>query len=191
MKRSLRRYGPLLVVLVACSLMFTVSLSQSVIEDMIVTDPHPVLRQKAAAILPDDEETIQLLQEMAEYLDDSFPPKSGISLPQIAIAKRGFVAMIDDDPVIMINPSIVFTGEDMASFEGCLSVPRTYGYVNRSSSVTIEYHDEDWVRQTLHLDELESFIVQHENDHLDGILFIDKLLAEAPERARNENIPLE
>jgi len=192
MKKIVRRYIFVLLAVAASGLFYTaVSLSQSSIEEMIVVVPHPVLRQQAVPILADDEETVQLLQEMAEYLEDGVLPKGGISLPQVAVAKRGFVAMIDDEAVIMMNPSLVFTGEEVPSLEGCLSIPRTFGYVNRSAAVTVEYHDEDWIRQTLHLEDLEAFIVQHENDHLNGILIIDKLLAEAPERVRDINMPLE
>lgn len=191
-KQTMRRYGIGVVSAVAVVMLWTaVSLSQSSIEEMIVTVPHPVLRQQAVPIRADDAETLQLLQEMAEYLEDSVLPKGGISLPQVAVAKRGFVAMIDDEAVIMINPTLVLSGEEVPSLEGCLSVPRTFRYVTRNSAVTVEYRDEDWLRQTLHLDDLQAFIVQHENDHLNGILIIDKLVAEAPERSRDPDMPLE
>lgn len=191
-KQTMRRYGLGVVSAVAVVMLWTtVSLSQSSIEEMIVTVPHPVLRQQSVPIRADDEETLQLLQEMAEYLEDSVLPKGGISLPQVAVAKRGFVAMVDEEAVIMINPTLVLTGEEVPSLEGCLSVPRTFRYVTRNSAVTVEYRDEDWIRQTLHLDDLEAFIVQHENDHLNGILIIDKLVAEAPERSRDPEMPLE
>lgn len=191
-KQTMRRYGLGMVSAVAMVMLWTaVSLSQSSIEDRIVTVPHPVLRQQAVPIRADDEGTLQLLQEMAEYLEDGVLPKGGISLPQVAVAKRGFVAMIDDEAVIMINPTIVLTGEEVPSLEGCLSIPSTFRYVTRNSAVAVEYHDEDWLRQTLHLEDLEAFIVQHENDHLNGILIIDKLVAEAPERSRDPDMPLE
>ncbi|HWR07035.1 MAG TPA: peptide deformylase [Sporomusa sp.] len=167
------------------------SLSGATVKERIVTAPHPVLRQKATPIDRKDHETIQLLIEMANYLDDSIRPIAGISLPQVAVSQRGFVVMIDDEPIIMINPLITKVGQEMPSLEGCLSLPGRYGYVNRNSSVIIEYHDEDWERQTLRLETFYAFVVQHEYDHLEGILFTDKLLAEAPERLRGSDIPLE
>jgi peptide deformylase len=167
------------------------SLSGATVKERIVTVPHPVLRQKAAPIDRTDHETIQLLIEMANYLDDSIRPIAGISLPQVAVSQRAFVVMIDDEPVIMINPLITKVGQEIPSLEGCLSLPGQYGYVKRNSSVIVEYHDEDWERQTLRLETFYAFVVQHEYDHLEGILFTDKLLAEAPERLRGSDIPLE
>lgn len=167
------------------------SLSASTIKERIVMAPHPVLRQKAAAIERNDHESIQLLIEMADYLEDSIRPVAGISLPQVAVSRSGFVVMINEEPIIMINPLITKIGQEVPSFEGCLSLPGQYGYVNRHSTIIVEYHDEDWEKQTMQLEAFYAFVVQHEYDHLEGILFTDKLLAEAPERVRSSNIPLE
>lgn len=190
-KQCARHIGLItMIVLIAVWLLAEIGWSESPIEDRIIMAPHEVLRQNAADIHPGDQETIELLQDMAEYLDDSLLVKGGLSLPQVAVSKRGFVAMLDDEPVIMINPVVKLNGNDTPSLEGCLSIPRTFGYVNRSSSVIVEYYDADWNWQKVRFSDLEAFIIQHENDHLDGILFTDKLLAEAPVRNRSE-LPLE
>ncbi|HWR41768.1 peptide deformylase [Sporomusa sp.] len=181
----------LIVFVVITFLWISDSLSGSTVKERIVVAPHPVLRQKAALIDRQDHEAIQLLIEMADYLDDSVRPIAGISLPQVAVSKRGFIVMIDEEAVIMINPQITKLGQDVPSLEGCLSLPGQYGYVNRNSSILVEYHDEDWEKQTLRLEQLYAFAVQHEHDHLDGILITDKMLADVPVSTRNSDIPLE
>ncbi|WP_371372492.1 peptide deformylase [Sporomusa aerivorans] len=180
----------IIFLLISC-LWLSESLSGSAIKERIVTAPHPVLRQRATDIERGDHETIQLLIEMADYIEESVRPIAGISLPQLAVSKRGFVAMIEEEAVIMINPKLMKYGQEEPSLEGCLSLPGQFGYVSRHSSVTVEYHDEDWQKQVLHLKDIDSFVVQHENDHLDGILIADKMLAAPAQSLRNSDIPLE
>lgn len=148
----------------------------SQIEILLAKSPNAALRQKAVPIDPYDKETIELLKEMADFLDDCILAKGGLALPQVGIAKRGFVVMVEDDPVIMINPRVKVKGHQVASLEGCLSLPDTSGYVYRWDDVTVEYYDEDWNYQSAKLDDIEAFAVQHENDHLNGVLIADKFL---------------
>lgn len=177
-----RRRKIFIYLAVLCSVLFAATLAwaewntDSRIEDMIVFAPNPVLRQIAKPIDKHDTETIELLKEMADYLDDGLTPKGGLALPQLGISKRGFVVMIDDDPVIMINPQVSFQGNQVPSLEGCLSIPDTFGYVHRWENVTVSYRDENWATQSLALDDIESFAVQHEHDHLNGILITDNFL---------------
>jgi peptide deformylase len=149
---------------------------ESEIEAMLVMSPHPALRQMAVPIDRDDTETIALLEDMADYLDDSVMPKGGLSLPQVGVSKRGFVVLVEDEPVVMMNPRVSVEGLQVASLEGCLSIPDTYGYVYRWEDITIKYYDENWRYQSVNLDDIEAFSVQHENDHLNGVLIADKFL---------------
>ncbi len=189
--KGYKRLTCLAMFIIITCLWISDGLSGSTLKERIVIAPHPVLRQKTALIERNDHETIQLLIEMADYLEDSIRPIAGIALPQVAVSKRGFVVMIDDEAVIMINPQITKFGQEVPSLEGCLSLPGQYGYVNRNSSIVVEYHDEDWEKQTLRLEQLYAFAVQHEQDHLDGILMTDKILADMPVSTRNSDIPLE
>jgi peptide deformylase len=189
--KKYKRFACLAVFAIITCLWISESLSASIIKERIVIAPHPVLRHKAAPIERNDHETIQLLIEMANYLDDSIRPIAGIALPQVNVSKRGFVLMINGEPIIMINPLLTNVGQEEPSFEGCLSLPSQYGYVNRNSSIIVEYRDEDWRKQTLQLEAFYAFVAQHEYDHLEGILFTDKLLAAAPGRIRDINTPLE
>lgn len=146
----------------------------------IVTAPAPVLRQTAASLTRADEEAIGLLSDLADRLEDGLTLNGGLALPQLGIAKRGFVVLLDDDAVVMLNPELTLRGELTASREGCLSLPGVYGTVSRSSEVTVRFWDEDWTEQRLDLAGADAFAVQHENDHLDGVLITDKLLPEIP-----------
>jgi peptide deformylase len=186
-----KRLTCLIVFVIVTCLWISDSLSGSTVKERIVVAPHPVLRQKAAPIDRAAHEAVQLLIEMADYLEESIRPVAGISLPQLAVSKRGYVVMIDDEAVIMINPRLTKMGEEVPSLEGCLSLPGQFGYVSRHSAVVVEYHDEEWVKQTLHLTDDDSFAVQHEYDHLEGILITDKLLADVVPSRRNGDIPLE
>lgn len=150
----------------------------------VVVAPAPVLRQPASDITRDDQETINLLSDLADNLESVPTLKEGLALPQLGIAKRGFVVVIDDDAIVMINPELTLRGPLEASREGCLSLPGQYGWVNRYTQVTVSFRDEDWSRQRLDLAGFEAFLVQHENDHLDGILFTDKLIPEPPAKPR-------
>lgn len=146
------------------------------IRKMLIYAPNPILRQVAVPITKQDTETLRLLEEMADFLDDSVIPKGGLALPQLGVSKRGFVVMVEDDPVIMINPSVSLSGSQVASLEGCMSIPDTFGYVYRREDVEVEFYDENWKRQTLELDDIEAFAVQHEHDHLNGRLISDLFL---------------
>jgi peptide deformylase len=159
--------------------------TSSVVHGMeIVTAPAPVLRQAAAPVARDDEETVAILNDLATSLEDGPTLKEGVALPQLGIAKQGFVVLLGDDAVVMINPEVTLRGEPTASQEGCLSLPGVYGRVMRSSEVTVRFWDEDWSEQRLDLSGPDAFVVQHENDHLQGILFTDKLLPEPETKPR-------
>lgn len=123
-------------------------------------------------------ETKKLIKTMIETLDSQ---KDGVGLagPQIGVSKRIFVVSknvtSDGKTMVCINPKIVKTSKETKMLEeGCLSVRWVYGEVKRYTKVTLEYLDEDGKKQERGAGGLLSHIFQHEVDHLDGILFIDK-----------------
>lgn len=177
-----RRHKIIVSLAVLCFVFFAAALAlaewnrNTQIESLLVFSPNPILRQVSAPIEKHDTASIELLKDMADFLEDSLTPKGGLALPQLGVSKRGFVVLVDDDPVIMINPKVTVSGEQVPSLEGCLSIPDTFGYVHRWENVFVEYHDENWQYQSLDLDDIESFAVQHEYDHLNGILIADNFL---------------
>ena len=154
----------------------------------IVAFGAPILRRKCVDITPGYPEFETLLANMWETMYEA----SGIGLaaPQINKAIRLF--LIDTTPFVedeeeteevivkqaFINARIIEeTGEEWVFNEGCLSIPDVREDVSRKSTVTIEYMDENFKKHTTTFDGLTARVIQHEYDHVDGILFIDKLTA--------------
>ena len=112
----------------------------------------------------------------------------GIAAPQVGENLRIFIARLNFDTaneiiVPMINSEFLkISDETEEGEEGCLSVPRVFGIVRRAKTVTIKYTDLRGQPQTLNLSDLNARIVQHETDHIDGILFVDKMVREIGEK---------
>jgi peptide deformylase len=145
----------------------------------ILTAPDPRLKAVASEIAKVDGEIRRLIDDMLQtmYQADGI----GLAAVQIGIAKRVIVMDIDqkDDkknPRVFVNPKILWASEELASFEeGCLSVPDIWEDVERPARIRAEYQDRDGKKQMLEADGLLADCLQHEMDHLDGILFIDHL----------------
>lgn len=147
----------------------------------ILVVPHPVLKAKARPVLDTDRETVAAaLPRMFRTMYEA--PGIGLAAPQVGIGLR--VAVVDlaegdsFQPIALINPEIVSVSEEWHQREeGCLSLPGLYAEVSRPVSVTVRYRDADWVPRTLTADGLLATCLQHEIDHLDGVLFVDHLSA--------------
>ena len=151
----------------------------------------PVLRKKAREIEPDYEGLDQLIDDMFETM--YFSDGVGLAAPQIGKSIRLIVidaTEIEDesDPslkdfkIVLINPRILEEeGEKWEFNEGCLSLPNIREEVYRQSTIRLEYYDRDFNRHEEEFDGVKARIIQHEVDHLEGILFIDKI---APIRKR-------
>ena len=147
----------------------------------IQTGDIPILRRKAEPVKYIDDNVLQLIDDMF----DTMAAASGIGLaaPQIGVSKRIIVADIsphfpDCPPIALLNPAITAsTGEELGE-EGCLSLPGHRGIVRRASSVTIKALLPNGEETELNESHLMARVMQHEIDHLDGILFIDLLRAE-------------
>ena len=141
--------------------------------------PEPILRQKAEKIEKVDGEIARILDDMLETMYAT----NGVGLAgnQVGLAKRLVVidcAGEDQEPDVlqMVNPEIIdHSDETLCKSEGCLSVPREYADVERWAQVTVQYTDKKGKIQKRTADGLLAKAIQHELDHLEGILFIDYL----------------
>ena len=147
----------------------------------ILTAPDPRLKKKSQPVASVDAEVRQLMDDMLATMYDA--PGIGLAAPQIGELKRVIVLDIDREdvktgPLFLANPEIIeASDEDVTYEEGCLSVPEHYSEVVRPANVRVRYLDRDGQSQELDCDGLLATCVQHEIDHLDGILFIDHISA--------------
>ena len=144
----------------------------------IITVPDPILRQVASPVGEITDGIRQLLDDMAATMYDA--PGIGLAAPQINISRRLIVMDCgkDDTPELfkMVNPEIVGRSDARAILEeGCLSIPDHTADVERPAEVEIRYLDEDGIDRSLTASGLLAACVQHEIDHLNGVLFIDHI----------------
>jgi peptide deformylase len=133
----------------------------------------PVLRQHSPEEKTVDDEVRRLVEDMFETMDAA--KGIGLAANQVGVSRRVAVVDVDGDRFAMINPRIVETeGRDVAE-EGCLSIPDIYGDVTRPDRVVIEALDPAGNRYRKEATGLKARAIQHEIDHLDGILFLDHL----------------
>jgi peptide deformylase len=138
-----------------------------------------VLRQPAKRIAKVDDELRQLIRDMLQtmYSQDGV----GLAAPQVAVNKQLIVIDIKPDepnspPLVMINPVIKNQGQDIAiDQEGCLSVPGVYMDVQRAEMIEVTYKDEQGRPQVMIATEFLARVIQHEIDHLNGVLFVDRV----------------
>lgn len=153
------------------------SLSMAILP--ILTLPDPVLRKRSAPIERVDAALRRLMDDMLLTMYDA--PGIGLAAPQIGISRRLIVMDPAKDeapktPVIMVNPEILVRSEEMRVHEeGCLSIPDFTAEVERPSLTRVGYIDRQGKKQEMELEGIWSTLVQHEIDHLNGILFIDYL----------------
>ncbi len=147
----------------------------------ILITPHPALRTKARRVGPADAETVQaLLPQMFRTMYEA--PGIGLAAPQVGVDLRVVVVDLMPDnqpqPITLINPQVLAVSDAWATREeGCLSVPGQYADVSRPAQVTVRYEDAAGARHDLAADGLLAACLQHELDHLDGVLFVDHLSA--------------
>ena len=145
----------------------------------ILTAPDPRLKKKSLPVAAVDSEVRQLMDDMLETMYAA--PGIGLAAPQVGALKRVIVLDIDREetktgPLFMANPEVVeASDEDVTYEEGCLSVPDHYSDVARPAAVRVRYLDREGKKQELACEGLLATCVQHEIDHLDGILFIDHI----------------
>lgn len=145
----------------------------------IILLPDSVLRENSAPIERFDDELKRLASDMTETMYDA--PGIGLAAIQIGIARRMLVIDVakDEDnqnPQVFINPEIVKSSDERNSYEeGCLSIPDYYAEVERPAGITVNYLDLSGKKQSIEADGIMATCLQHEIDHLNGVLFIDYL----------------
>lgn len=109
----------------------------------------------------------------------------GLAAPQVGINERFFIVKLDDDVErVFVNPEVIQTSQAECSMEeGCLSVPRFYASVTRAEKITIQFLDLEGKPHTIEADGMLARVIQHENDHLNGVLFIDRIAPEQKAKA--------
>ncbi|WP_313346753.1 peptide deformylase [Sedimentibacter sp.] len=139
-------------------------------------DGDEILRKKSKEISVIDNRILTLLDDMLDtmYENDGV----GLAAPQVGILKRAIVIDVEDGNVYkMINPKILsISDEQQTAQEGCLSVPETKGMVSRPIKVTAEYTDAEGNLVTIEAEGLLARAICHEIDHLNGVLFTDKII---------------
>jgi len=145
----------------------------------IINVPDPLLKTVSTPVAKVDSDVRQLLDDMLETMYAA--PGIGLAAIQVAVAKRMIVVDTsaeedENSPLFLVNPEVVWESEEHSVYsEGCLSVPEHYADIERPMSVRVKYLDYNNEMQETLMDGLTATCVQHEIDHLDGIVFIDYL----------------
>ena len=147
----------------------------------VLKEPNPILRTKSA---PVENVTPELLKFMDDMIQTMYDIRGiGLAANQVGKTQRFFVMDTADtrngekpNPIKLINPEITWRSDAFEnSEEGCLSVPYGYSTVKRHAEIEVTYISDKAKKITKRLDGLDAYCVQHEIDHLDGILFVDRL----------------
>ena len=145
----------------------------------ILTEPDPILRKKCEPLEKVDAETKKLMDDMLETMYAA--PGIGLAAVQVGILKRLVVIDIskgeeEKKPIFLINPQIINQSKKTSVYEeGCLSLPGQFAEIERPAECTLKYIDYNGKEKELKADGLLATCIQHEVDHLNGILFIDYL----------------
>tara|TARA_R110002072_G_scaffold288917_1_gene455408 strand:+ start:81071 stop:81667 length:597 start_codon:yes stop_codon:yes gene_type:complete len=158
----------------------------------IYTYPSPILKKVAQEVSEFDDDLKKLCEDMLYTM--YMAPGIGLAAPQVGVSKRVFVMDIDFNreevtnsigqteyrlnnlnPRVFINPVIKNKKGELLYEEGCLSVPGIFESVKRAKEITVEYHDLNGEKLSFDADDTLSVCIQHENDHLDGIVFLERL----------------
>jgi len=154
----------------------------------IIEIGHPVLRQVATEVSPEELQS----DKMQKFIDDLIDTRkqangAGIAANQVAVARRIFVVEVQDNPrypykpqyplTVMVNPVVeLLNNERYASYEGCLSIPNLRGVVSRCPSVRVTGMDRHGDKLDFEVNGISAGTFQHEMDHLEGILFPDRVV---------------
>lgn len=159
----------------------------------ILTTPHSFLRHKAKRVTKVTDKLLKDIKEMIVVLKNTHDPKGvGLAATQVGLDHRMFILMPEKTPTVYINPEIIKVSHLLFSnvvkdendqwMEGCLSIPKIWGTVDRPYQITLAYQTLDennkLIDMTKEFEGIESAFVQHERDHLDGILFTDHVLSQ-------------
>ena len=141
----------------------------------IVKEGDAVLQKKCRPVEKYDEKLAQMLDDMTDTLRKA--GGVGLAAPQVGILRRAFIMILEEDGDVIeaVNPEIVKTSGKARDVEGCLSVPNQWGYVTRPKTVVLRAYNRKGEQYELKLKDLGARCACHENDHLDGHLFLEKV----------------
>ena len=136
--------------------------------------PDPILRQKSKRVRSIDGSIQKLISDMIETMHSA--PGVGLAAPQVGIPLRvAVIGLPEQEDIVLINPKIVRRRGERLINEGCLSLPGYVGEVKRAVSVTVKGRDQNGKEIRIKADELLAQALEHEIDHLNGVLYIDQL----------------
>jgi peptide deformylase len=144
----------------------------------------PVLRRRAAEVTDFDRELRTLVQDLTDTMRDA--PGAGLAAPQIGVGLRVFTWHVDGEVGHLVNPTLDLSAEVQDGPEGCLSLPDLVFDCRRALSVVARGFDMHGEPVTIEGSDLLARAIQHETDHLDGVLFIDRLDPETRKAAMRE-----
>ncbi len=139
----------------------------------IVLLGDPILRQKTKKVSRFDESIQQLIDDMIETMQDA--PGVGLAAPQVGVPLRICVVDVDEEVTVLVNPEITEMDGEWEPEEGCLSIPGYVANVKRAERIVVRARGRRGKPIKIKADGLYAHAIQHEVDHLDGILFIDRL----------------
>ena len=149
----------------------------------ILLYPHPVLKKMARAVNAVDDEIRGLIEDLIDTMRAG-PGSVGVAAPQIGVSLRVCVVDVSNSKLgrdnnhsllVLVNPEIVKREGEAIMREGCMSVPDYTGDVERATTIIIRYLDAEGTRCELEATGFEAVALQHEMDHLDGVLFLDRI----------------
>lgn len=150
----------------------------------IRSNPDPVLRRRAQPVEKVTKRIVKLAHDMLETMYRA--QGVGLAAPQVGISQRLIVVDVGEGPLILINPELVAQRGSATDVEGCLSIPGVTGYVTRAEQVVVRGLDLKGHTLEVKGSDLLARALQHELDHLDGILFVDKATGLSVERGRSQ-----
>ena len=137
--------------------------------------PDPILKRKAKRVRNIDGSIKKLINDMIETMR-SVPGRAGLAAPQIGVSLRVIViGLPEEDDIVLINPEIVKKTGERSVDEGCLSVPGYVGQIKRAESVTVKGRNRDGKEIRIKADGLLTQALEHEIDHINGVLYVDHL----------------
>jgi len=151
----------------------------------ILTFPHPLLKKRSNRIERIDDAIRGLTEDLIDTMTAG-PGSVGVAAPQIGVSLSACVVDVSHNRhgkdnnhglLIMLNPEIITVSGSSVMREGCMSVPDYTGDVERATAITISYMDLSGVVHNLEASGFEAVAIQHEMDHLDGILFLDRIVS--------------
>lgn len=154
-------------------------------QQKILTFPHPLLKKRAHRIDRIDDAIRSLIDDLLDTMHAG-PGSVGVAAPQIGVLLTACVIDVSNNRhgkednhglLVLINPEIIAVEGRTVMREGCMSVPDYTGDVERATTVTLRYQDQDGREQTITARGFEAVAIQHELDHLDGILFLDRIVS--------------